>query len=424
MAGLLRLAVEVRAGEVRALFWAFAYFFCLLAAYFILRPLRDEMGIAGGVRALPWLFSGTFLAMLGAVPLFGFVVARFPRRRFIPYVYWFFIFNIVGFWVLLGFVPGKIIWARAFFIWTSVFNLFVVSVFWSFMSDIFGNARGRRLFGFIAAGGTLGTIVGPAVTVVLAVPLGTVNLLLISAGLLMAALFCMRRLTGAAPTGDGAERDPEIIGGGIFAGLTHVARSPYLLGISLFIALFTATSTFLYFQQANLIVGAFADGAERTRVFAFIDLSVSVLTVITQLTLTGRFIKYLGLRPALAFLPLVTMVGFVFFALAPTLAMLVVFQILRRASNFAITRPGREMLFTVISREEKYKSKNFIDTVVYRGGDAVSGWVFSGLARGLGLDLAAIAAICVPLAALWAVLAWMLGTHQGRLAEKEREKVP
>ncbi len=292
------------------------------------------------------------------------------------------------------------------------------------MADIFGNERGRRLFGFIAAGGTLGTIAGPAVTFWLAVPLGGINLLLISAMFLGAALFCMTRLSADAPADEVRAREPEIIGGGVFAGFTLVARSPYLLGISLFIALFTATSTFLYFQQANLIAGLFEDSAERTRIFAFIDLSVSVLTVVTQLTLTGRFIKFFGLAPTVAFLPLVTMIGFVIFATSPTLAMLVVFQIVRRASNFAITRPGREMLFTVIGREEKYKSKNFIDTVVYRGGDAVSGWAFAGLTRGLGFDLVAVAAICVPLAGLWAILAWMLGTHQGRLATKQRELQP
>ena len=424
----LQRAVDVRGGEVRALVWSFAYFFCILGAYFILRPLRDEMGIAGGVRALPWLFTGTFVAMLCVVPLFGALVARVPRRRFIPWVYWFFILNIVVFWALLsiGVAPEAV--ARAFFIWTSVFNLFIVSVFWSFMADLFRNEQGRRLFGFIAAGGTAGTIAGPAITVALAVPLGPANLLPISAALLAVAVFCVRRLVRAAAdfTDHGrAESDDEaVIGGGILDGIVAVAKSPYLLGICFFIAMFTTTSTFLYFQQASIIAGAFDDPAERTRLFGVIDLSVSTLTIVTQLLVTGRFIRRLGVGAAVAFLPLVTVAGFALFAWAPTVAMLVGFQIVRRASNFAITRPGREMLFTVLPREQKYKSKNFIDTVVYRGGDAVSGWAFTALRTGLGLDLAAIAALCIPAAALWAGAGWMLGRHQDRLAAAEPGAAP
>ncbi len=418
IAGLILAAVDVREGEWRALLWSFAYFFSLLCAYYVLRPIRDEMGITGGTRALPWLFTGTFAAMLACVPLFGFVVKTYRRSRFIPIVYWFFVATIAGFWALLEFDIGTVYAARAFFIWTSVFNLFVVSVFWSFMADIFSNAQGKRLFGFIAAGGTAGTIVGPLVTVQFAPAIGPANLMLVSAALLVVAIGCVRRLALLAqphPPGD-RPADPPIIGGGILAGITEVAKSPYLLGICLFMALFTTTSTVLYFEQAEIVKNASASSAERTRVFAFIDLAVSTLTIAAQMLLTGRIMRRFGVATALMVLPLVTAAGFALLAAAPVIVLLVGFQIVRRTSDYAITRPAREVLYTVVTREQKYKAKNFIDTVVYRGGDAMSGWLYNGLARGLGLDLAAIALLCVPVGLLWAGTAWALAHTQDKLA--------
>lgn len=422
LARLILAAVDVRDGEWRALLWSFAYFFSLLCAYYVLRPIRDEMGITGGTRALPWLFTGTFIAMLACVPLFGFVVKTYARSRFIPLVYWFFVANIVGFWAMLEFGIGTVYVARAFFIWTSVFNLFVVSVFWSFMADIFTNAQGKRLFGFIAAGGTAGTIAGPLLTVQFAVAIGPANLMLISAALLVFAIYCVRRLALLVrPHPDPnrplhSQADPPIIGGGILAGVTEVAKSPYLLGICLFMALFTATSTVLYFEQAEIVKNAFAASAERTRVFAFIDLAVSTLTIAVQIFLAGRIMKRFGVVVALTVLPVVTIAGFGLLAAAPTVALLVGFQIVRRTSDYAVTRPAREVLYTVVTREQKYKAKNFIDTVVYRGGDALSGWLYNGLARGLGLDVATIALLCVPLGLVWAATAWMLGRAQDKMA--------
>ncbi len=427
----LRRAIDVEAKEVAALLWAFAYFFAIMCAYFILRPLRDDMAIAGGVHALPWLFTGTFVAMLCVVPFFGALVSRFPRRKFIPIVYWFFIANLLVFWALLQSGVGTIYVARAFFIWTSVFNLFIVSVFWSFMVDLFREQQGRRLFGFIAAGGTAGTLAGPLITLTAAAGTGTYNLLLVSVVFLVFAVSCVGQLLKSVDglNGRPAAKIPSApsnergIDGGIFSGVTEIAKSPYLIGIGLFIALFTWTSTFLYFQQANIIANAFDNSLERTQVFAAINLAVSTLTILTQIFITGRFMKAFGVRTAVAFLPAVTMIGFALFALAPTLAMLIVFQVIRRASNFAITRPGREMLFTVVTKEQKYKSKNFIDTVVYRGGDAVSGWAFIGFSRGLGFDLSAIAVVCVPIAAGWMGLAWLLGNRQMRLAKTQDDLV-
>ena len=414
---VLRLAVDVRPGEVRALLWAFAYFFCLLCSYYILRPLRDEMGIASGVENLQWLFTGTFVAMLLAVTLFGWTVARFPKRRLVPLVYRFFIVNILIFFVLLQVDELRVPVARAFFIWVSLFNLFVVSVFWSFMADLFRSAQGRRLFAFIAAGGSAGALLGPSITAVLAVPLGPVNLLLVSAVFLELAVWCIGRILKApVPEDDAARSTGPAIGGRALAGLGLIARSPYLIGICAYILLFTTTSTFLYFQQAHIVAAAFDDPAERTRLFAVIDLSVGLLTILLQLCIAGRLLTRFGVGFGLSFLPLVTLLGFAALAFAPTLVVLVGFQSVRRAANFAISKPAREILFTVIGVEAKYKAKNVLDTVVYRGGDMASGWAFAGL-RGVGLDLPAIATLTVPLAGLWIWLAWRLGRRQAAMAQ-------
>ena len=413
--------------ERRMLWWSFWYFFCLLSGYYVLRPLRDEMGIAGGVQNLQWVFTGTFLAMLAAVPLFGAIAARFPRRRFLPWVYYFFIANILIFFALFQIGAAREIIARAFFIWTSVFNLFVVSVFWSFMADLYSNAQARRLFGLIAAGGSAGAIAGPSATALLAAPLGPVNLLLVSVALLAGAVTCIHRLIALAESGAttaqpgtarGAEKTPpeteRPIGGGVFSGIALVFRSSYLLGICLFIWLYTMLSTFIYFEQAYIVRAAFDDPAQRTTLFASIDLAVNVITLILQTLVAGRMMQRFGVTATLALIPILVAAGFVGLGLAPMLPVLIAFQVLRRAGDYGITRPAREVLFTVVGRETKYKAKNFIDTVVYRAGDAVSGWAFAGL-KALGLSLTGIAYIAVPVALGWFATAWFLGRRQDEL---------
>jgi len=411
----------VRPGEARALLWSFAYFFCLLAGYYVMRPLRDEMGIAGGVRNLHWLFTATFIVMLAAVPLFGAVVARLPRRRFIPLVYHFFVVNIAIFWVLLTYDAHKEQVARVFFVWISVFNLFAVSVFWSFMADLFESDQGKRLFGFIAAGGSLGALCGPALTVWLAGPLGPVNLLIVAALLLEAAVLAARRLESAVPQGAGAGRQPAAVaaqaplGGNWVAGFALLLRSPYLSGIALWVLLLSLAGTFLYFQQANIVASASGDPAVRTRIFASIDLATGILTLLVQTLATGRLITYFGVGPAAAVLPAVFLMGFAALAASPVLMIVVAFQAIQRTANFAISNPAREVLFTVADREEKYKAKYLIDGVVFRGGDALSGWLFNAL-RSAGLELSAIAIAAAPVAAAWAVLSFALGKAQERRA--------
>ena len=415
----LARVVAVRPGEARALLWSFAYFFCLLAGYYVLRPLRDEMGIAGGVRNLQWLFTATFLVMLAAVPVFGAVVARLPRKRFVPLVYHFFVANIAVFWVLLTLDVEKVVVARVFFVWISVFNLFAVSVFWSFMADLWQSEQGKRLFGFIAAGGSAGALLGPVVTVALAVPLGPVNLLIIAALLLELAVLCAHRLESAVPKAEegGTAKPAEsgAIGGGWLSGILMVLRSPYLAGIALWVALLSLAGTFLYFQQASIVAAASDDPAVRTRIFATIDLAIGILTILVQFLATGRLIARFGVGPAAAALPLVFALGFLALAFTPALFVVIGFQALQRATNFALSNPAREVLFTVLEREEKYKAKNVIDIVVFRGADAGSGWVFSAL-RGAGLELSSISLATVPVAALWLALALALGRGQARRA--------
>jgi AAA family ATP:ADP antiporter len=324
--------------------------------------------------------------------------------------------------------------ARVFFVWISVFNLFAVSVFWSFMADLFASEQGKRLFGFIAAGGSAGALLGPALTVGLAVPLGPVNLLVVAMLLLEAAVLCARRLEAAASrlkseAGSPAAAKPATaaepvappeaagLGGGWLAGIAMLLRSPYLAGIALWVALLSLAGTFLYFQQANIVAAASDDPAVRTRIFATIDLAIAILTILVQCLATGRLITRFGAGPAAAFLPLVFSLGFVVLAATPMLWVVIAFQAAQRAANFAISNPAREVLFTVLAREEKYKAKNVIDIVVFRGTDAASGWLFAAL-RGAGMDLGTISLATVPVTAAWLALALALGrAHERRTRE-------
>jgi len=416
--GLARL-VPATPAERRAALWSFAYFFFVLAAYYVLRPLRDQMAIAGGTRALPWLFTATFATLLLAQPLYGALVARLPRARFIPVVYQFFVANLVGFWLLLSLAVEPMWVARVFFVWVSVFNLFAVAVFWSFMADLFDSAQGKRLFGFIGAGGTAGALLGPAITIVLAVPLGPANLMLVAIAFLELALFCVWRLERSAGTARGPRRDERPLGGSAFAALPELVRSPYLLGIAAWVALLSFGATVLYFAQAQLVSAAIPDAAEQTRLFAGIDLAVGILTLATQVFATGKLIERFGTAVAAGALPAVYIVGFAALALSPTLAVVLVFQVAQRWANFALANPARQVFFTVVGREEKYKAKNLIDVVVYRGSDAASGWLFDSL-QALGIKLAAIAICAVPVAAGWLYLSTRLGrAHERRAARRE-----
>jgi AAA family ATP:ADP antiporter len=411
----LARAVPSTPQERVAALWSFAYFFALLAGYYVLRPLRDQMGIAGGVRNLPWLLTATFVTLLVAQPLYGALVAKLPRARFIPIVYHVFVANLALFWLLLKLDVATVIVARVFFVWVNVFNLFVVAVFWSFMADLFTAEQGKRLFGFIGAGGTAGALLGPVITIELSVPLGPVNLLIPAAALLEVAVFCSHRLERAATMHAGAHPEPQAIGGSALAALPELIRSPYLIGVAAWVSLMSFGATILYFEQLHIVAAEVHGAGEQTRVFASIDLAVGLLTLATQVLATGQFLKRFGTGVAAGALPAVYLVGFAALTAAPTLAVVMVVQVVQRWMHFAIANPARQVFFTVMERGEKYKAKNLIDVVIYRGSDALYGWVFDML-QGLGLKLGAIALCALPVAAGWLVLSAALGWSQEQRA--------
>ena len=416
MRSFLCRALGAEPHELPALGWAFAYFFLLLSSYYILRPLRDEMAVQAGTSQLQWLFTLTFVTMLALVPVFGWLCARFPRARLLPAVYLFFALDLFAFWAAArAGVPMRDM-ATVFFVWLSVFNLFVVSVFWSFMADLFDNAQAARLYGAIAAGGSCGAIAGPAVTALAVRDFGATNLLIVSAVLLVAAVGCIHELLAWSrrhPRRDEA-RAEEPIGGSIAAGVRAALSSPYLLGICAYLLCYTALSTALYFLQVEIVRSAVPDSSERTQLFATIDLAVNSLTLVVQLLLTARLGAALGVGWMLGLMPLFSLAGFAWLGTIPTLAVLIVFGVTRRVGEFAISKPVREALYTVVPREERYKAKNFIDTVIYRGGDAFSGWLVTAV-RSAGLGVSGIAFACVPVAGAWLAVSLWLGRKQAQL---------
>lgn len=410
---MLRRLVDVHAGEVSALLAGFSYFFCLLSGYYLLRPLRDALGLVGGPGQLQWLFTATFIVMLLLVPVFGLLAQRWPPRRFVAVIYRFFALNILGFGALFAAGVQELAVARVFFVWISVYNLFVVSIFWSVLAEHFSSEQGRRLFGFVAAGGTAGALAGPALAALLS-GIGVAWLAVLAALLLEAALQCCRWLQRAAP-GSGQARRRQPLGGDVLAGARLVLREPYLRGIVAYLLLHSFASTFLYFEQGRIVAASLADTAARTRLFATADLAVSCLSLLLQVAVTGRLLRRFGVMAGLLLLPVAGMAAFAAIALWPTLAMLVAAQSLRRAIDYALSRPAREVLFTVLSREAKYKAKSVIETVVYRGGDALSGWL-AALAASAGIGFGGVALLWLAPSAGWAALSAWLARRQERLA--------
>jgi AAA family ATP:ADP antiporter len=410
--------INVNPSEIKILSWAWLYVFAIFLAYYVLRPIRDELGVAGGVENLPWLFTGTLIAMIAVNPLFAFAVKRLSREKFITLTYRFFFLNLILFFMLLQFASTEQhIWiGRAFFIWVSVFNLFVISVFWSFIVDIFNSEQGKRLFGILAAGATVGGIAGSALTSVLVDEIGQSGLLLGSALLLEIAVFSVKRisrLTSVREHATNSKGKNGALGGGIFSGVRHTFRSPYLFIIALSILFSSIASTFLYFEQADIVAANFQDKALRTAFFANIDFWVNSFTLLIQLFLTGYLTRSLGVAVMLCALPFVTGIGFSALSLYPVLGVFVAVQVGTRVSNFGFSRPVREVLFTSLPREDRYKAKNFIDTVIYRGGDQVGSWTYAGLV-GLGFSMTGISIIAVPVSVIWLGMNYWLGRQQNK----------
>ena len=417
-ARVIRAAVKVEPNELRAVLLSFLFVFTLMASYYILRPLRDAMASNWSDAELSTLFTITFFVSLAAVALYGAACARVRLGLLVPGVYVFFALSFFGFYTALGSSVAPDTTARMFYVWTSLFSLFHVSVFWSFMADIFSRQQAQRVFGFIAAGSSAGALAGPLLAMGLA---GTGNgraLILSAAAVLLVPVGIIVWLEKLKHTDlhndalSSAQDYGRSLGGNPLSGFSLFFSRPYLLGIGLFILLYTAISTFVYFALKNLMGGL--DEALRTQIWAGMDLAVNVLTIATAMLATGRIAARFGLCVTLGLVPVVITAGLLAVALSPMLWVVVGLQIVRRAGNFAITRPGREMLFTAVDRESRFKAKSVIDIVIYRGGDMLTAWVFTALTQVLGFGLGAIALTGAGIAGLWAVVGCLLGRFYDR----------
>lgn len=425
----LQRVFNVRRAEVLPVALAVGFFFCVLTALMMLRPAREALGMRGGLDAVRWLFVGTAVVTLLVNPVFGLLVSRCRRMVFISATYLFFAASLVMFYLLIALSPDVIgvATSQVFYVWFSVFNLFSSMVFWALMSDRFSLGQSKRFFPLIAVGGTLGAIFGPWLASVLAAPLGTPALLLVSGGFLMLGLCAAGALVQVQPVqslqgekraeGD-AKPDDEAIGGGAWDGLKAVCQSRYLLGITAYVIILAVMATFLYFTRLQMVAALGDETDARTTLFAQIDVITQVATLVIQVLVSGQLMRRLGVHITLALLPLTTALGFVGLTLVGSLAALIVFESAFRAVQRAIMRPARETLFTVITAEEKYKAKAVVDTFVYRAGDVAGAQLEGALGR-LGMGLAAVASVAVPLAFVWALLAFWLGRAQQRIATSE-----
>ena len=408
----------VRPHEAPAVAAGLAMFFLLFTGYFMLRPVRETMGVAGGVDNLQWLFTGTFVATLAVLPLYGWIASKVSRRRIVPWVFGVVVASLLGFAVSLMLQPDDIWAGRAFYIWVSVINLLLISLAWSVLADVFASAEAKRLFALIAAGASAGGLTGPILATALVQTLGHGGLMLLSSlfiGASAVAAVWLHRWRDRHPFagGEAPAQRQQPLGGNPFAGATAVFRSPYLMGIALFVVLLATVTTFLYFEQARMVAELFPDKARQTQVFGLIDTVVQTLAILTQLFITGRIAQRLGVGVLLVAVPLVMAFGFLWLALAPVFAVFVVVMVARRAGEYAFVRPGREMLYTVVPAEDKYKAKNFNDTVVYRGADALSAWVKRALDL-LGEHPALAMFIGAGIALVWAGTGFALGRAQRR----------
>jgi ATP:ADP antiporter, AAA family len=403
--------------ERRRLALSFGYFALLLASYYMIRPLRDAFGAGSGPTTIKYLASAVFGAMLAIVPAFGWLVARVPRARLLPLTYGFFVVNLVAFGILFGADPENPWSGRAFYVWATVFNLFVVSVFWSFMAEIWHEEEGRRLFGVIAAGGSLGGLAGPLLTRVLVGGVGTAGVAFIAAGMLAGTVPIIALLTrehrGPGGPTAAAPRLDEPVGGAILAGLSRLVRSPFLLGIATLVALGSLLGMIVYIEMARLAGSLYTTAAGRTAFYSERDLWVNGASLVLQFWVVGRLTGTFGVRTTLAGSVVAVALAFVALAVAPVVGVLVFVNVALRAAELGVAKPSRDMLYTVVDAETKYKVKNVIDTVVYRGSDAVSSWIHGALVAA-GATLGVLAALSAALAAGLAAIAWGVGSGYRR----------
>jgi AAA family ATP:ADP antiporter len=424
---MIRAATRIEPNELKATILSFIFVFILMASYFILRPVRNAMASDWTDVELTLLWIGTFVFSLVAVTVYGAIIPRVRVRQLVAGVYVFFTLTFFGFYLAALTVVDRGIVNAAYYVWVSVFSLFHVSVFWSFMADVYNRQQAPRLFAFIAAGGSLGAITGPAITVIFAEAVGTYNLLLLSAVMLLIPIPIIATLSRLKVTELGNEdvavdlSEQVRIGRNPFAGFTLLFSTPMLFGIAVFIFLYVSMGTFVYFGLKNLM--EVYDEATRERLWALIDLTVNSLAVFTAMFLTGRFVVRFGMPTTLAIVPFCLVAGFLSIAMMPLLAAVVALEIARRAGNYAVTRPAREMLYTVVNREMRFKSKPVIDIVIYRGGDSLWAVVFTALTTGVGLGMAGVAWVGAAIALVWALVGVWLGRKYHRADSVESAQV-
>jgi ATP:ADP antiporter, AAA family len=415
--------VQVEPAEIPGLVWSGLYFFCVLAAYYIVRPIREEMGVRLGRDGLGMMFTVVFFVMIAAVPIFGWLATRFKRSAVVPVVYGFFIANLLLFWALFRMDAGSTMLAGCFFVWVSVFNLFAVSLFWSLMSDKWSSDQAKRLYGCIAAGGSAGAVSGPIITRNFASAVGPTNLLLISAVLLGAALLCVTALRRVERRGEAQHQDAPPQLADMVAGAVNVWQSSYLFQIAITVLLANLISTYFYFEQSRIVGASILDSATRIELFANMDLAVNTMTILAQIFLTASLMQRLGVGLTAGALPAVVVAGLIAIAISPSLWVIVAVVVVERAVAFAFSNPAFRVLYTAVPPEDKYKAQNFIDTVVFRGGDAASGWLFNTVAkeaaRAYGLPMATFALLTLPLAAFWLWIAVKLGREHDARAKTQ-----
>jgi len=423
-ARLIARMLGVKPGEFSAAAWSFIYFFCVLGAYYMLRPVREAMAVQSGPETIPWLFVATFVTMLIATPVFGWVASRYPRKEFLPWVYYFFILNILMFWAAFSYAVGQdlnYVWlSRVFFVWISIFNLFVVAVFWSFMADLYSREQARRLFGIISAGGSIGALLGGIATTALVIPIGFQNLMPISAILLMLAVLCIRNLRRWVEQQNQDEITTTVtsgkpLGGSPLAGITHVFKSKYFMAIAAKSVFASLLGTALYMSAAELVQDQISSADARTQFFSTINVATNALALVGQLLIVKHVVARFGIGITLSILPIVSIIGFAVLAAEPTLAVVAILTVARRALGFGFSKPTSDMLYSVVTPEDKYKVKSFIDTVVYRTGDVIGTWTVRFLLVGLGL--AGTSIVMLPFAAIWAGVAIWLGRDYRRRAK-------
>jgi len=408
----LKTASKVKEKEVKAVIFSFLFVVVLMSAYYILRPVRDAMASDWSDAEVSWLWTLNFFISTAIVALYGSMVSKFRFRLLVPTLYGIFAISFIIFYALGSVFEDRTLIDKSFYVWVSVFSLFHISVFWTFMSELFSKEQSGRLFGIIAVGASVGGLIGPSITAFFSVSLGADNLMLIASMMLLIPIpiiFYLQSLKSKELNNEVLDipDSNQSIGGNPLAGFKMFFSNPYLLSIGLFIFLYTGISSFVYFELKNLLSDF--SRSERSVIWAQMDLAVNILAISTGLFATGRIVTKFGMPATIAMVPIMICIGLLVLAISPLLGVVMVLQIIRRAGNYAVTRPAREMLFTLVNQETRFKAKPVIDIVAYRGGDMLTAWLFTGLTQGLGLGLAAVAAVGAGIASLWALVGIYLG---------------